>query len=193
MVPRPAWPGALATAALFVAAGVVAASIASEPDAVGLQQIVAVAIIGLSLVPLVGFAGQLSLCQMSFAGIGAIVMAHHGQGGSVSGLVVATVVTRPGGRAGGAAHAAHLRHLPGAGHRGLRHAARPVDLRPAGLRDRLDDISIFGTGSVAVDALDVPGVGTQRARLVFLAAVFAVLYLRSWPSAGPRSASGCWP
>ena len=30
-------------------------------------------IIALSLVPLVGFAGQLSLCQMSFAGIGALV------------------------------------------------------------------------------------------------------------------------
>ena len=29
--------------------------------------------------PLTGFAGQVCLCQMSFAAIGAIVMAHHGQ------------------------------------------------------------------------------------------------------------------
>jgi branched-subunit amino acid ABC-type transport system permease component len=177
VVPRPSWSGALATAALFVAAGLVAANIASEPDAVGLQKIVAVAIIALSLVPLVGFAGQLSLCQMSFAGIGAILMAHHGQGGSVTGLVVATVVT---GLVGA------LVALPTLRMSGIYLAlataafAMLLDQWIFGLRD-FDlvntRISIFGTGSVAVDALDVPGVGTQRARLVFLSLVFAVLYL----------------
>jgi branched-chain amino acid transport system permease protein len=177
VVPRPSWSGALATAALFVAAGLVAANIASEPDAVGLQKIVAVAVIALSLVPLVGFAGQLSLCQMSFAGIGAILMAHHGQGGSVTGLVVATVVT---GLVGA------LVALPTLRMSGIYLAlataafAMLLDQWIFGLRD-FDlvntRISIFGTGSVAVDALDVPGVGTQRARLVFLSLVFAVLYL----------------
>jgi branched-chain amino acid transport system permease protein len=177
VVPRPGWSGALATAALFVAAGVVAANIASEPDAVGLQKIVAVAIIALSLVPLVGFAGQLSLCQMSFAGIGAILMAHHGQGGSATGLVVATVVT---GLVGA------LVALPTLRMSGIYLAlataafAMLLDQWIFGLRD-FDlvntPISIFGTGSVAVDALDVPGVDTQRARLVFLSAVFALLYL----------------
>jgi branched-chain amino acid transport system permease protein len=177
VVPRPSWSGALATAALFVAAGLVAANIASEPDAVGLQKIVAVAIIALSLVPLVGFAGQLSLCQMSFAGIGAILMAHHGQGGSVTGLVVATVVT---GLVGA------LVALPTLRMSGIYLAlataafAMLLDQWIFGLRD-FDlvntRISIFGTGSVAVDALDVPGIGTQRARLVFLSLVFAVLYL----------------
>ncbi len=38
-------------------------------------------------------------------------------------------------------------------------------------------ISIFGTGSVAVDQLDVPGVDTPQQMLVFLSGVFAVLYL----------------
>ncbi len=39
------------------------------------------------------------------------------------------------------------------------------------------DLRLFGTGSVPVANLDVPAVGTERARIVFLAVVFAVLYL----------------
>jgi branched-chain amino acid transport system permease protein len=176
-VPRPRWTGAAATAALFVAAGVVAAQIVSGPDAVGLQKIVAVAVIALSLVPLVGFAGQLSLCQMSFAGIGAVLMAHHGQGGSLTGLVVATVVT-------GAIGA--LVALPTARLAGIYLAlgtaafAMLLDQWLFGLRDFEiggQRFSIFGTGSVPVDALDVPGVTTEQDRLVFLSVVFAVLYL----------------
>ncbi|HKY64848.1 MAG TPA: ABC transporter permease [Acidimicrobiales bacterium] len=176
-VPRPPWLGSLGTAALFVAAGVVAAQIASGPDAVALQKIVAVAIIGLSLVPLVGFAGQLSLCQMSFAGIGAVLMAHHGQGGTVTGLVVATVVTGVIGA---------LVALPTVKLAGIYLAlataafAMLLDQWIFGLTD-FDvvgtRVSIFGTGSVAVDQLDVPGVDTAQQMLVFLSVVFAVLYL----------------
>ena len=47
-----------------------------------------VGIVALSLVPLVGFAGQISLCQLSFAGIGAVVMAHLGAGGNPLGVLV---------------------------------------------------------------------------------------------------------
>jgi branched-subunit amino acid ABC-type transport system permease component len=176
-VPRPPWLGSLGTAALFVAAGVVAAQIASGPDAVALQKIVAVAIIGLSLVPLVGFAGQLSLCQMSFAGIGAVLMAHHGQGGSLTGLAVATVLTGVVGA---------IVALPT-----LRMAGIYLALATAAFAMLLDQwlfgladfdvgstrISIFGTGSVAVDQLDVPGVDSAQDMLVFLSVVFAVLYL----------------
>ncbi|HET6954417.1 MAG TPA: ABC transporter permease, partial [Acidimicrobiales bacterium] len=177
IVPRPPWAGSLATAALFVAAGAVAAQIVSEPDAVGLQKIVAVAVIGLSLVPLVGFAGQLSLCQMSFAGIGAILMAHHGQGGDPWGLVVAAVVT---GLVGA------LVALPTLKLAGIYLAlataafAMLLDQWIFGLRD-VDvgpvHVSIFGTGSVAVDELDVPGFDTEGSRIVLLAIIFAVLYL----------------
>lgn len=177
IIPRPPWLGSLATAAAFVAAGVVAAQIASGPDAVSVQKIVAVAIIGLSLVPLVGFAGQLSLCQMSFAGIGAILMAHHGQGGDPTGLVVATVVT---GLIGA------LVALPTVRMAGIYLAlgtaafAMLLDQWIFGLRDFAvagTTIRIFGTGSVPVDQLDVPGVSTEQDRLVFLSVVFALMYL----------------
>jgi branched-chain amino acid transport system permease protein len=177
VVPRPAWSGALATAAAFVAVAVVAAQIVSPPDAVALQKIVAVAIIGLSLVPLVGFAGQLSLCQMSFAGIGALVMAHHGQGGSPTGILLAALIT-------GAVGA--LVALPT-----VRLAGIYLALATAAFAMLLDQwlfgladfdvgpvhISLFRSGSVAVDDVDVPGVTDARGRLIFLTVVFAVLYL----------------
>ena len=177
VIPRPPWLGSVATAAAFVAAGLVAAQIASGPDAVSVQKIVAVAIIGLSLVPLVGFAGQLSLCQMSFAGIGAILMAHHGHGGDPKGLLVATVVT---GLIGA------LIALPTVRMAGIYLAlgtaafAMLLDQWIFGLRDFSIgpvDISIFGTGSVPVDRLDVPGVDTDQDMLVFLSVVFALMYL----------------
>ena len=58
-----------------------------------------VGLIALSLVPLVGYAGQISLCQMSFAAIGAIAMAYHGGGGNRIGLVLAAVIAGAGRRA----------------------------------------------------------------------------------------------
>jgi branched-chain amino acid transport system permease protein len=177
VIPRPAWAGAGLTAAAFVAAGLVTAQVVSEPDAISIQRIVAVAIIGLSLVPLVGFAGQMSLCQMSFAGIGALVMAHHGVGGDVKGLVLATLV------AGGAGALVALPTLRMAGiYLALMTAAFAMlmDQWIFGLQDFSIgplDLRLFGTGSVPVDNLDVPGVDSQRARVVFLSVVFALLYL----------------
>ncbi len=55
-------------------------------------QMFPLAIVALSLVPLVGYAGQISLAQLSFGGIGAIVVAHHGIGGTPFGLLFAVVV-----------------------------------------------------------------------------------------------------
>lgn len=50
-------------------------------------------IIGLSLVLLTGYAGQISLCQMVFLGIGGCVMGKVAGGDSVIGLVVAVLVS----------------------------------------------------------------------------------------------------
>ena len=70
-------------------------------------------------------------------------------------------------------------HLPGAGHRGVRRAPRPVDLRPAPTSTSgRCTISIFGTGSVPVDQLDVPGRRRRRRTCSCSSSVvFAVLYL----------------
>ena len=50
-------------------------------------------IIMLSLVPLIGWGGQINLAPLTFAGIGAVVMGHFGGDGTIWGLVLATVVT----------------------------------------------------------------------------------------------------
>ena len=177
MIPRPSWRGSLLTAGAFVAAGVYMAQILTDPDSVSIARIVALSIIGLSLVPLVGFAGQLSLCQMSFAGIGAVVMAHHGQGGSLLGLVYAAIVTAivgaivalPAIRLGGlylalatAAFAVFLDQWV--------FGLEPFDVGPF-------TIKFFPLGSVPVDRVDLPGTDTGGGLLIVLAIIFALFYL----------------
>ncbi|MGA2835159.1 MAG: ABC transporter permease [Acidimicrobiales bacterium] len=49
-------------------------------------------IVGLSLVLLTGYSGQVSLCQFSFMGIGAFVMGKVAGGGSLLGLIAATAI-----------------------------------------------------------------------------------------------------
>lgn len=57
-----------------------------------LAEALGIGLVMLSLVPLTGYGGQVSLCQMSFAGIGAFMMVKLGSGGSPLGLVAAFVV-----------------------------------------------------------------------------------------------------
>jgi len=55
-------------------------------------EVMAFGIVGLSLVLLTGYSGQVSLCQFSFMGIGAFVMGKVAGGGSLLGLVAATAI-----------------------------------------------------------------------------------------------------
>ena len=50
------------------------------------------AIVGLSLVLVTGYSGQVSLCQFSFMGIGAFIMGKVAGGGSLVGLLLATAI-----------------------------------------------------------------------------------------------------
>ncbi|MBI2709235.1 MAG: ABC transporter permease [Actinobacteria bacterium] len=91
--PCPTRAGALLFSGSVFVAGIVMATTMSRPDLVTYGKVFSFGIIALSLVPLVGYAGQISLCQLSFAGIGAVVMAHvGGASGSPLGLVLAAVV-----------------------------------------------------------------------------------------------------
>jgi len=54
--------------------------------------VMCLAIVGLSLVLVTGYSGQVSLCQFSFMGIGAFVMGKVAGGGSLAGLLAATAV-----------------------------------------------------------------------------------------------------
>ena len=54
--------------------------------------VLCLAIVGLSLVLVTGYSGQVSLCQFSFMGIGAFIMGKVASGGSLMGLVLATAI-----------------------------------------------------------------------------------------------------
>jgi branched-chain amino acid transport system permease protein len=95
---RPTWRGTIiAVAVLLVGVGVLSVVLEGDPTNLShLGRALALAMIVLSLVPLTGYGGQISLCQMGFAGIGAAVVSHWQIGGGaedVLGLIAAFVIT----------------------------------------------------------------------------------------------------
>jgi branched-chain amino acid transport system permease protein len=79
-----------------VALGLIAFALASQLANIRTFHLgigMATGIIMLSLVPLIGWGGQINLAPLTFAGIGAVVMGHFGGDGSILGLVLAMVVT----------------------------------------------------------------------------------------------------
>jgi branched-chain amino acid transport system permease protein len=72
---------------LLVAAVVVAVSILSVGDVTKLGIGLAFGLVCLSLVPLAGWGGQISICQLTFAGVGAYAMSKWGHGGSLVGYL----------------------------------------------------------------------------------------------------------
>ncbi|TDD91808.1 ABC transporter permease [Actinomadura darangshiensis] len=92
-VPAPSARGALVFAASVAALGAVLATVLQGKDLITLGPLLPLGIVALSYVPLAGYAGQISLCQLSMAGIGAVVWAHLGAGGQPWALVVAVLVS----------------------------------------------------------------------------------------------------
>lgn len=74
----PTWRGTGIFGAGVIVFSVMVATVVSQSDLYSLDRVWGLAIVGLSMVPVVGYAGRLSLCQMTFAGIGAVVVGHLG-------------------------------------------------------------------------------------------------------------------
>lgn len=92
-VPRvPGLVTSLRRAAAFVAAAGVASTVLAPTQLFNASTGLVVGMVMLSLVVLVGYAGQISLCQYTFVGIGASTMGKFFGSGSLVGLVVATAV-----------------------------------------------------------------------------------------------------
>lgn len=163
---RPRLARALAAAAGLVAAALVVAPVLSDYTlgVVGLG--LALGIVMLSLVLLTGYAGQLSLCQLTFVGLGAFAMARVGGGDSVLGVVAAAAL---------AAAAGVVVGLPALRVQGLYLAL--ATLAFAVLMDTLFflDRRVFERGSLTVGRLRLAGLslGEPGAYLVLLAVVFA--------------------
>ncbi len=84
------WRGAIGLGVACVAGSAMLAAGLSAGDLFSSAKVWGLAIVGLSFIPLVGYAGRLSLCQLTFAGVGAVVMAH--TAATLLGLVLAAAV-----------------------------------------------------------------------------------------------------
>jgi branched-chain amino acid transport system permease protein len=122
----------------------------------------------LSLVLLTGYGGQVSLCQLTFVGLGSYAMGAWG-GGSLLGVLAAILLSA----AAGAAVA-----LPTLRLRGLYLALATFAFASA--LDLVFFNQVFGTGgSFAVERLHLPGIPTDsgQAYIVLLAVVFVLCSL----------------
>ncbi|GAB2960926.1 hypothetical protein GCM10023080_021380 [Streptomyces pseudoechinosporeus] len=92
-VPAPSMRGTAVFAVSTVVFGAVLATVLGEADLVTYAPIFSLGIVALSYVPLAGYAGQISLCQLSMAGIGAVVWGHLGTHGELWALAAAIAVS----------------------------------------------------------------------------------------------------
>jgi branched-chain amino acid transport system permease protein len=151
----------------LVVAVIVAVSFLDAGNVVTLGVGLAYGLVALSLVPLTGWGGQIALCQLTFAGIGAFAMSKWGGGGSVLGLAAA---------AGLAGVVGALVALPALRLRGLYLALATMAFAAA--MDNMFFPSAFGfNGSVAIAKPSLFGlhVNGDKAFVIFLAVVFAVV------------------
>jgi branched-chain amino acid transport system permease protein len=93
VIPMPTWMGTAMFGVAVIGGSAMMTQIITGPDLESISRLWGIAIIGLSFVPLIGYAGQVSLCQFSFAAIGAIVVAHLGGSGNPLALVWVALIT----------------------------------------------------------------------------------------------------
>lgn len=159
----------LVGAAVFVGVAASAAPMLSGEWLFNTSTALAFAMVALSLVLLTGYAGQVSLCQFTFVGIGAVMMGKLAPGGGVGGVIVAGVV---------AAAVGALVALPALRLQDLYLALTTVAV--ALLADNLffDHPKLFETGiAMQISRLRLLGVSFEgeRAQLLMLAVVFAAM------------------
>ncbi len=122
-------------------------------------------IVGLSLVLVTGYSGQVSLCQFSFMGIGAFVMGKVAGGGSLLGLVAATAVC---------AAVGALIALPTIRLRDLYLALATFAFADAVANGFFTDTHIYGSGGVNIGRIVLPGLsfGGDAAEFLMVSAFF---------------------
>ena len=160
----------LITAGAFLVVAAVVSQTLSTSNLSYANRGIALAIIMLSLVMLTGYGGQVSLCQLTFAGLGAFAMSKvGGSGGSLLGLLAAV---------GLAAAVGTLIALPALRLRGLYLALATLAFAYGMDLAFFNNIRVFGVSlSLEVARPHLPGVSlrSDRSFLMLLAIVFAVL------------------
>jgi branched-chain amino acid transport system permease protein len=89
---RPSWNGTGLFCFGTIVVAIFFATSVGKADMFSLNKMWGLAIVGLSIIPIVGYAGRLSLCQMTFAGIGATMVGHLGGKGNPLSLLAAAGV-----------------------------------------------------------------------------------------------------
>ncbi|HEX5614850.1 MAG TPA: ABC transporter permease [Acidimicrobiia bacterium] len=176
--PNPSLRGAWVMAAVLVGGTAVMSAFATRSHQLDIAEVFAFGIIALSLVPLLGFGGQVSLAQLSFAGIGAVTMAQVGDGGNPLGIVAAAVVAG----AVGAVIALPALRLSGI-YLALATASFAVALErwvfrlPAFEVFGLFRVNLFEQGSTSVDRLELFGIefNSPRGQAILVSIVFSLL------------------
>jgi branched-chain amino acid transport system permease protein len=153
---------------ILVAAVIVATAFMDPGNIIKLGIGLAFSLICLSLVPLTGYGGFISICQLSFAGLGAFAMYKWGAGGSIWGLAAAA------GLAGGVGA---LLAWPTLRVRGLYLALLTMAFATAMDNAIFPWSALFGfNGSAAIPKPSIFGLHmtSPRSFTIFLAVVFAV-------------------
>lgn len=169
VVPRvPSFQRSAVGGVALVAVAAVLSFVLTTDNLIRAGQGLALAIIMLSLVLLTGYGGQVSLCQMSFAGLGAFAMAKMGGDGNIVGILAAF---------GLAAFVGALVALPSLRLQGLYLALSTMAF--AVLMDYMvfPNDSVFGNfGALDVGRLDVLGLSFngEQSYFILLAIVFAL-------------------
>jgi branched-chain amino acid transport system permease protein len=165
----PSFSRSLGGGALLVIATIVVTNFLSPGNLVYIGIGLASGLVMLSMIPLTGWGGQVSLCQMTFAGLGAYAMHKFGAGGSVIGLFAALAL---------AGVVGALIALPALRLRGLYLALATMAFAVAMDNMFFPSTAVFGfDGSVPIARASLLGlhVNGTRAYVIFLAVVFAVL------------------
>jgi branched-chain amino acid transport system permease protein len=153
-------------AALFVGAGWILSGFLSNRDLFTMGKGMVLALIMLSLVLLTGYAGQISLCQLTFAGVGAFAMGKVAGGDSIFGMLAA---------AGLAAAVGALVALPALRLRGLYLALSTFAFAQVMTALFFKNDDVFGQGgALKVGRLSLPGLSLKGPRAYF---VFCVVVL----------------
>ena len=160
----------LITSVFFLVSAIVVSATLSTTNLSYANRGVALAIIMLSMVMLTGYGGQVSLCQLTFAGLGAFAMSKvGGTGGSLLGVLAAV---------GLAAGVGALVALPALRLRGLYLALATLAFAYGMDLAFFNNIRVFGVSlSLAVARPHLPGVSLRSngSYLILLCVLFAVL------------------
>jgi branched-chain amino acid transport system permease protein len=169
-VPKPSVRTSIVGAVALVVVVTIVSSLLDTSDLLSWAKALPFAVIMLSLVPLTGYGGQISLAQMSFAGLGAFAMAIWGGDGNPLGLIAAFVLP---------AVVGGLVALPALRLRGIYLALSTLAFAVFMDRVVFSQERMFPSGSRPVDRVQLGPIdlGGDRAYVVFMAIVFALLGL----------------